>query len=72
MRPAPEAERASPDHTQAPTCAHSGWRDWSFGALQLGGFASRRFGDGSLTVEKLDFPENATGVGVFLETHYRS
>jgi hypothetical protein len=35
MRPTPEAEWASPNHAQAPTCTHSGRRDRSFGALHL-------------------------------------
>jgi len=45
---------------------------WRIGHLgeSLGGFANRRFGDGDLTVEMLNFPGTFAFVDIFLAEHY--
>jgi hypothetical protein len=59
----------APDPVPVATIA---WRVGHLGGLALGGFANRRFGDGALTVEKLDFPATAAAVGAFLSEHYEA
>jgi DinB superfamily len=59
----------APDPVPVTTIA---WRLGHLGGLALGGFANRRFGDGSLTAESIDFPGRATDVGAFLDGRYRS
>ncbi len=46
------------------------WRIGHLGGLALGGFANRRFGDGNVTIEKLDLPGSSAAVGTFLAEHY--
>jgi hypothetical protein len=46
------------------------WRIGHLGGLALGGFANRRFGDGTLTPEGLDFPAQAAAVNDFVTEHY--
>jgi hypothetical protein len=48
------------------------WRIGHLGGLALGGFANRRFGDGTLTPEMIDFAPEAAGVPAFLDSHYRA
>jgi hypothetical protein len=40
--------------------------------VAVGGFANQRFGDGTLSVETLDFPADAPAVGAFLALHYQT
>ena len=40
--------------------------------MALGGFASRRFADGTLTTEQVSFPCHADEVAGFLDEHYRT
>jgi len=48
------------------------WRIGHLGGLALGGFANRRFGDGDLTVETLNFPGTSAFVDTFLAEHYEA
>jgi DinB superfamily len=59
----------APDPVPVTTIA---WRLGHLGGLALGGMANWRFGDGSLTVESIDFPGRATDVGAFLDGYYRT
>jgi len=47
------------------------WRLGHLGGMAVGGFASRRFGDGSLTTARIRFPARAGEVRGFLGEHYR-
>jgi DinB family protein len=47
------------------------WRLGHLGGMAVGGFASRRFGDGSLTMARIRFPACAGDVRGFLDEHYR-
>jgi hypothetical protein len=40
--------------------------------MAVGGFASRLFGDGSLTTARISFPAGAGEVRGFLDEHYRN
>jgi hypothetical protein len=40
--------------------------------IAVGGFANRRFGDGTLTTEQIAFPPHAGEVAGFLDEHYRT
>ena len=40
--------------------------------MAVGGFASRRFGDGTLTTARISFPPGASAVPGFLDEHYRA
>jgi hypothetical protein len=40
--------------------------------MAVGGFASRLFGDGSLTTARISFPPGADAVPGFLDGHYRA
>lgn len=59
----------APDPVPVTTIA---WRLGHLGGLAVGGFASLRFGDGTLTTERIDFPSHAAGVPGFLDEHYRN
>jgi hypothetical protein len=59
----------APDPVPVTTIA---WRLGHLGALALGGFAERRFGDGTTDSLELDFPGGAAGVPEFLDVHYRT
>jgi hypothetical protein len=59
----------APDPVPLATIA---WRIGHLGGLALGGFANRRFGDGTLVVENLDYPATAAAVGAFLSKHYEA
>jgi hypothetical protein len=59
----------APDPVPVTTIA---WRVGHLGGIAVGGFASRRFGDGTLTTEQINFPPNAAGVPGFLDEHYRT
>jgi hypothetical protein len=59
----------APDPAPVTTIA---WRLGHLGGMAVGGFADRRFGDGKLTVEQLDFPASAAAVPGFLDAHYQS
>jgi hypothetical protein len=59
----------APDPAPVTTIA---WRLGHLGGMAVGGFADRRFGDGTLTPERLRFPAGAAGVGAFLGEHYRA
>ena len=59
----------APDPAPVTTIA---WRLGHLGGMALGGFADRRFGEGTLTVAQLDFPPAAAAVPAFLDEHYRS
>jgi DinB family protein len=48
------------------------WRLGHLGGVAVGGFANRRFGDGTLTTEQLSFPPDAGKVAGFLGEHYRT
>jgi hypothetical protein len=48
----------APDPVPVTTIA---WRVGHLGGVAVGGFASRRFGDGTLTTEQIDFPPDAAG-----------
>jgi hypothetical protein len=57
----------APDPVPVTTIA---WRLGHLGGMAVGGFANRRFGDGTLTPEQIDFPSSAAGVPGFLAEHY--
>src|ERR1700728_2066466 len=59
----------APDPVPVTTIA---WRLGHLGGMAVGGFANRRFGDGTLTTEQLDFPPDAGEVAGFLGEHYRT
>ena len=48
------------------------WRLGHLGGIAVGGFASRRFGHGTLTTGQLSFPSQAAAVPGFLDEHYRT
>jgi hypothetical protein len=48
------------------------WRLGHLGGMAVGGFASRRFGDGTLTTARISFPPRAGAVPGFLDEHYRA
>ena len=58
----------APDPAPVTTIA---WRLGHLGGMALGGFANRRFGDGMLLPDAIDFPSDAYQVGDFLEENYR-
>jgi hypothetical protein len=59
----------APDPVPVTTIA---WRLGHLGGMAVGGFASRRFGDGNLTTEQIGFPSHAAEVPRFLDEHYRN
>jgi DinB superfamily len=59
----------APDPAPVTTIA---WRLGHLGGMAVGGFASTRFGDGTLTVQRIAFPPDAAAVPGFLEEHYRN
>jgi hypothetical protein len=59
----------APDPAPVTTIA---WRVGHLGGMAVGGFADRLFGEGTLTVEQLDFPPHAAAVPGFLDEHYRN
>ncbi len=59
----------APTPTRITTIA---WRICHLAGLAVGGFASMRFGDGSLTTTTLELPANASDVTRFLDTHYKA
>ena len=59
----------APDPVPVTTIA---WRLGHLGGMAVGGFASRRFGDGTLTTEQIAFAPTAHGVSAFLDEHYRT
>lgn len=59
----------APDPVPVTTIA---WRLGHLGGMAVGGFASRRFGDGSLTTARIRFPARAGEVRGFLDGHYRN
>lgn len=59
----------APDPAPVTTIA---WRLGHLGGLALGGFASQRFGDGTLTRDAIEYPSGAAGVPGFLEQNYRA
>ncbi len=59
----------APDPAPLTTIA---WRLGHLGGLAVGGFADRRFGQGALTPEAIDFPPDAAAVPGFLDGYYRS
>jgi hypothetical protein len=59
----------APDPVPITTIA---WRLGHLGGLALAGFADRRFGPGTLTVERIDFPPGAAEVPGFLAEQYRA
>ena len=59
----------APDPVPVTTIA---WRLGHLGGMAVGGFASSRFGDGSLTTERIVFPPDAAAVPGFLDEHYRN
>ena len=58
-----------PDPVPVTTIA---WRLGHLGGLCLGGFADRRFGDGTLDPRRLDFPVHADEAGGFLNVHFHA
>jgi hypothetical protein len=59
----------APDPAPVTTIA---WRLGHLGAMAVGGFANRRFGDGTLTTARISFPPGAAAVPGFLDEHYRN
>jgi len=59
----------APDPVPVTTIA---WRLGHLGGIAVGGFASRRFGDGTLTAGQIVFPSHAAAVPGFLDEHYRN
>jgi DinB superfamily len=59
----------APDPAPLTTIA---WRLGHLGGLAVGGFADRRFGEGTLTTSAIDFPPDAAAVPGFLDQHYRN
>ena len=59
----------APDPVPVTTIA---WRLGHLGGMAVGGFANRRFGDGTLTTEQISFPRHAGEVAGFLDEHYRT
>ncbi|MCU1456710.1 MAG: hypothetical protein JWL73_802 [Actinomycetia bacterium] len=47
------------------------WRIGHVGGLALGGFAARRFGDGAIASDDIEFPGRAPDVHTFLDGNYR-
>jgi hypothetical protein len=48
------------------------WRVGHIAGMALGGFASRMFGDGTLTIDDLAFPSTAAEASAFCDSHYRA
>ncbi|WP_370061499.1 hypothetical protein [Streptacidiphilus sp. MAP5-3] len=48
------------------------WRLGYLGGMAVGGFAMRRFGDGTLTTRHIRYPSRAADVQTFLDQHYRA
>lgn len=48
------------------------WRIGHLAGMALGGFADRRFGQGSLTPDTIDFPSRAEDVRGFLDANYQA
>jgi hypothetical protein len=59
----------APDPVPVTTIA---WRLGHLGGMAVGGFANRRFGDGTLTTAQIDFPSRAAAVPGFLDECYRA
>jgi DinB superfamily len=59
----------APDPVPVTTIA---WRLGHLGGIAVGGFANRRFGDGTLTTGQIDFPPRAAAVPRFIDEHYRN
>ena len=59
----------APDPAPVTTIA---WRLGHLGGLALGGFADRRFGEGKLRAEDIDYPAIAAAVPGFLDEHYQA
>ena len=59
----------APDPVPVTTIA---WRLGHLGGIAVGGFANRRFGDGTLTAAQIGFPSCAAAVPGFLDGHYRT
>ena len=59
----------APDPVPVTTIA---WRLGHLGGMAVGGFASRMFGDGTLTAERISFPPGADAVPGFLDEQYRA
>ena len=59
----------APDPAPVTTIA---WRLGHLGGMAVGGFADQLFGDGTLTIERIDFPPSAAAVPAFLDQHYRA
>ncbi|MGD0239246.1 MAG: DinB family protein [Streptosporangiaceae bacterium] len=59
----------APDPAPVTTIA---WRLGHLGAMAVGGFANRRFGDGTLTTARISLPPGAAAVPGFLDEHYRN
>lgn len=59
----------APDPVPMTTIA---WRLGHLGGMAVGGFANRRFGDGTLTTGQIGSPPDASAVPAFLDEHYRT
>lgn len=59
----------APDPVPVTTIA---WRIGHLGGLAVGGFANRRFSEGTSTLNTPDFPADAAAVDAFLAEHYRA
>lgn len=59
----------APDPAPVTTIA---WRLGHLGGMAVGGSANRRFGDGRLTADQIDFPARASAVPGFLDEHYQT
>jgi len=59
----------APDPAPVTTIA---WRLGHLGAMAVGGFSNRRFGDGTLTTARISLPPGAAAVPGFLDEHYRN
>ena len=59
----------APDPVPVTTIA---WRIGHLAGVAVGGFASRRFGDATLTPGQIGFPSQAAAVPGFLDEHYRN
>lgn len=59
----------APDPVPVTTIA---WRLGHLSGLAVGGFATRRFGEGTLTTEQTGFPSDAAAASGFLDKQYRN
>ncbi|MEY9843782.1 hypothetical protein ABH940_000846 [Streptacidiphilus sp. BW17] len=48
------------------------WRLGHLGGMALGGFAMRRFGDGTLTTRNIRYPSRVADLAAFLDGYYRA